>query len=127
MKILTSDEFIKRYFAFQKANPERIVTCANCSGKGTDECCECGNERSCDICEGSGKAKIKDLSDSQLKNMAADAYPSELTKDVIAFYEWTKKSQECLNACEDGGIILYSNFPRREFPQRENLPNWKYA
>lgn len=70
-----------------------LLTCTECSGKGESACCECGNERECENCEGEGALIV---------SRSTDGTPNYQSDD--------ERCHEC-DECEGAGEYLFYSTP----------------
>ncbi|WP_339829440.1 hypothetical protein [uncultured Arenimonas sp.] len=73
----------------QTSDDDTVVDCPDCRGDGITACCECGNDRDCEECEGTGTVCWGELSQAeQERHLSVARYEAALVADASAYAAW---------------------------------------
>lgn len=65
------------------------VECPDCRGDGVTSCCECGNDRDCEDCDGTGTVCWGELSQAEQERYLSEArYHAAIVADAWAYAAW---------------------------------------
>ncbi len=106
MKVASYEEWMERERESKK--PDDLVDCYECDGTGESECCECGHERECPVCEGDSKIRWDEVPEREWPHyFSRSRYLEAVKADLTALAGWLAKPPEAVFI--EAGFVPYTH------------------